>query len=96
MLSIIDNYDISTLIETSYKTFYKYSPSLGLQISICKRNSFHPFISHLKPYYSKMELVKLGQNQDIIKKDIDIETLLDREEHYSVCKKVSQNDVSFD
>ena len=96
-LDVIDNYDIETLIETSYKTLYKYSPDLGLQISICKRNSFHPYIHHLKPYYTKNELIKLGKNMNIINRDEDInpEYLLQKDIHYEVCKTVSKNDVSF-
>jgi len=95
-LDVISNYDIDTLIETSYKTLYKYSPSLGLQISICKRNSFNPFIFHLKPYYSKLELIKLGQNMHLLKNDINQKYLIDQDVHYNVCKKVSKNDVSFE
>jgi hypothetical protein len=96
-LDVIDNYDIETLIETSYKTLYKYSPDLGLQISICKRNSFHPYIHHLKPYYTKNELIKLGKNMNIINRNEDInpEYLLQKDVHYEVCKIVSKNDVSF-
>ena len=95
-LKIIKNYDIKTLIETSYKTLYEYSPLLGLSVSICKRNSFHRFIDHLKPYYTKIELIKLGQNMNLLKEDIDPEFLLKEEIHYDICKKVSKNDVSFD
>ena len=96
MLKIINNYDLDILEKTAYETLYKYSPDFGLSISICKRNSFHPFIQHLKPYYTKMELIKLGQNMDIIKSDIDPEYLIDQESHYKICKSVSKNDVSFD
>jgi len=95
-LDLMDNYDIPTLIETSYKTLYKYSPMLGLLVSICKRNSFHPFISHLKPYYTKLELIKLGQNMNVIETKIDPEYLIDQSTHYQICKTVSKNDVSFD
>jgi len=95
-IDVINNYDIDTLIETSYKTLYKYSPLLGLLVSICKRNSFHPFIQHLKPYYTKTELIKLGQNMDLIKANIDPEYLIDQESHYKICKDVSKNDVSFE
>ena len=95
-LDVIDNYQIDILIETCYKTLYKYSPLLGLQVSICKRNSFHPFVQHLKPYYTKLELIKLGQNMDIIKTNIDPEYLIDQKSHYNMCKKVSKNDVSFE
>jgi len=95
LLKIMDNYDIDTLIETSYKTLYKYSPSLGLLVSICKRNSFHPYINHLKPYYTKLELIKLGQNMNLIKKNIEPNDLMDQAIHYDICKAVSNNDVSY-
>jgi hypothetical protein len=95
-LEIISNYNLDILIETSYRTLYKYSPELGLSVSICKRNSFNPYIHHLKPYYTKTELIKLGQNMNIIKTDIDPELLIDQDTHYSICKQVSKNDVSFD
>lgn len=94
-LTIIDNYDIEILSETSFKTFYEFSPKLGLLVSICKRKSFDPFIHHLKPYYTKLELIKLGQNMKLIK-EIDIEKLLNQEFHYKLCKKISSNDVSFE
>jgi len=96
MLQIIDNYDIDTLIDNSYKILYQYSTSLGLSVSICKRNSFNPFIFYLKPYYTKIELIKLGQNMGIIGNDIKPEELVDIEKHYEVCKTISKNDVSFD
>lgn len=97
-MDVLSNYIIAVLIETSYKTLYKYSPKLGLQVSICKRNSFNPYIYHLKPYYTKMELIKLGQNMDLFKKKdtIELETLIDMDIHYKVCMEVSKNDVSFE
>jgi len=95
-LDVISNYDIEILKETSYKTLYKYSPNLGLLVSICKRNSFHPFIQHLKPYYTKLELIKLGQNMNVVESKIELEYLVDHEIHYNVCKTVSKNDVSFE
>jgi hypothetical protein len=94
-LSIIDNYNIDILIETSYKTLYEFSPKLGLLVSICKRKSFDPFTYHLKPYYTKLELIKLGQNMKIVK-CIEIEKLLNQEFHYKLCKTISSNDVSFE
>lgn len=92
-LKILDNYIIDILEKTSYDTLYKFSPELGLSISICKRNSFHPFSKHLNPYYSKNELIKLGMNNKIIKK-MTPESLIDKELHYKICKLVSKNDIS--
>jgi hypothetical protein len=94
-LKIMENYDLDILIETSYKTLYEYSSNLGLSITMCKRESFNPYIKYLKPYYSKLELIKLGQNMKLIK-DIEIEKLLNREILYKVCKQIRSNDVSYD
>lgn len=97
-LAIIANYDLDVLEETSQQTLYNYSPQLGLAISICKRNSFHPFARHLKPYYTKDELIKLGLNNKIMKSDVLLSptSLVDKELHYEICKKVSKNDISVD
>ena len=94
MIELINNYDIDVLIDTSYKILYKYS-NIGLTISICKRNSFHPFIQYLNPYYTKTELVKLGQNMRIIN-NIKPEDLIDEVKHYEICKIISNNDFSFE
>ena len=94
-IDIINNYNLEVLEKTSYETLYKYSPKFGLSISICKRNSFHPFAKHLTPYYTKNELIKLGMNNNIIDK-LTPESLIDKELHYKICKLVSKNDVSAD
>ena len=93
-LIIISNYDLNILEKTSYETLYKYSPDLGLSISICKRNSFHPYSRHLKPYYSRDEIIKLGMNNNLIEK-LTSESLVDKNLHYKICKTVSKNDISF-
>jgi hypothetical protein len=94
LLLILDNYVLDVLEETSYQTLYIYSPDYGLSISICKRNSFHPHMKHLLPYYSRNELIKLGQNNKIIK-NVSSEDLVDKNLHYKICLKVSDNDVSY-
>lgn len=95
-IKILENYDIPTLFETSTKSFYDFSPSYGLKISICKRNSFSPFMKHLKPYYSKPELIKLSKNMKLKTEDIDNIKLSDKETHYNFCKLVSSNDISYE
>jgi hypothetical protein len=94
-LKIIDCYDLALLEKTSYETLYRYSPDLGLSISICKRNSFNPFSKHLSPYYSKKELIKLGMNNGLIN-NINPSNLVDKALHYKICKKVSKNDISYE
>ena len=95
ILKIINNYDLEHLEKTSYNTLYRYSPDFGLSISICKRNSFHPYATHLTPYYTKNELIKLGMNNMIINK-VEPANLVDKKLHYEICKKVSKNDISFE
>ena len=92
-LEIMNNYNIDILEKKSIETFFKYSPKFGLEISICKRNSFHPKLFHIKPYYSKTELIKLGQNMNLLE-EINSQKLLDKEIHYKICKKISKNDIS--
>ena len=94
-IDIMNNYNIKTLYSTSIKTLYKYSPHLELQISICKRESFHPYINHLNPYYTKLELIKLGQNKNLIRKNIELDKLLNRKIQYNLCMKISHGDVSY-
>ncbi len=95
ILAIIDNYDLDTLEKTSYETLYRYAPEFGLSISICKRNSFHPYAFHLNPYYTKIELIKLGMNNKLIDK-LEPSNLVDKKLHYDICKLVSKNDIGYD
>ena len=95
-LTIMKNYNLNILLDTSYKTLYKYSSDLGLKISICKRNSFNKYVEHLNPYYSKIELIKLGQNMNLIKHNISTQDLLNKDIHYNICLKISHNDISYE
>jgi hypothetical protein len=92
ILKILKNYDLKTLEETSYNALYLYSPQLGMNFSICKKNSFNKYLSHIKPYYTFTELVKLGRNNKILDK-YDPFDLTDRGIHYKVCKIISKNDI---
>jgi hypothetical protein len=94
IIKILDNYDLETLEKTSYETLYRYAPEFGMSISICKRNSFNPLSTHLTPYYSKSELIKLGMNNKLIEK-LTPSNLIDKQLHYSICKLVSKNDISY-
>lgn len=92
-LEIINNYNVDVLLKTSYETLYKFSPELGLSISICKRNSFNRYFKHLNPYYTRSELLKLGLNMGVIK-DINSIDINNTKIHYNICKKISKNDIS--
>ncbi len=94
ILKVLDNYDLDILEKNSYETLYRYSPDFGLSISICKRNSFHPYANHLTPYYTKNELLKLGMNNMLINEKLEPAKLIDKKLHYKICKTVSKNDIS--
>lgn len=93
-MDVISNYIIDILEKTSTQVLYKSSYELGLSISICKRNSFNKFAKHLEPYYSKEELIKLGQNMGVIENISKID-INDKKTHYKICKKISKNDISY-
>lgn len=95
-IKIIKNYDIPTLYETSIKSFYDFSPDYGLKISICQRKSFNPFMKHLKPYYSKQELIKLSKNMNLKTEEINNFKLSNKETHHKFCKLVSSNDITYE
>jgi hypothetical protein len=97
-LEILDNYIFDILTNTSYNALYKYSPQYGMSISICKKSSFDQRISTKNPYYTRLEIIKLGQNLRLIPSDIDSSKLdskylYDNDLQYSICKKVSLQDV---
>lgn len=92
-LKLIDNYDLKVLEETSIQAFYYGSNNLGQSISICRRKSFHPSLEHLTPYYSLNELIKMGQNMNMIKKEISPIDLQNEGLHYKICKEISKNDI---
>jgi hypothetical protein len=94
-LQVLDNYEMETLEKTSIQAFYYGSIKLGQSISICRRKSFHPKLNHLTPYYSLQELIKLGQNNNLLKKEITPSQLQDINLHYEICQQVGDNDISF-
>ena len=94
-LEIIKNYNLEILEDTSVKAFYYGSTNLGQSLSICKRKSFHPLLNHLTPYYNLNELIKMGQNMGMIKKEITPIELQNTELHYNICNKIAKNDITF-
>ncbi|VVU94396.1 hypothetical protein CPAV1605_118 [seawater metagenome] len=92
-IKFLENYDIAKINKKSIEILYNFSPEVGLDITICKRKSFIPYFEHLKPYYSKDELINLGFNMGKIKK-INKDVLVDPEIHYKICKKISKNDIT--
>ena len=69
MINFLKNFNLKILYNV-YKSII-YDESVGKELSICKRASYIPYLKHIIPYYTKVELLNLGLNLEIIKeKDI--------------------------
>ncbi|QKF94079.1 hypothetical protein QKU48_gp0621 [Fadolivirus algeromassiliense] len=82
------------LLETTYmKVFYLYANEVGKNITVCLRPSFAPHYTHIKPYYTRSELINLALNMEIIKPS---NKYYDQEEIMKLCDQVTNNDISAD
>jgi hypothetical protein len=99
MIEFISNFDMDLFYSTYLKVFYKYAPDIGNLTYTCMRKSFIPHISHLSPYYSKDEVIKLGMNMNIIKipskiSYIDYKDNLTEKDYNDICEKIQENDIT--
>ena len=99
MLEFLNQLNLELLQSTYLKIFYKYSPDIGNATYTCMRKSFVPHKGHLKPYYTKDEILKLAMNMEIIiiPKEIsyiDYKDTLKTEDFENLCRKIQKNDVS--
>jgi len=91
MIRFLLSFHLKTLFDTYIKVFYLYSNEVGKNITTCKRSSFIPYMYHIKPYYSRAELINLGLNMKLIKPS---KTYYDIEKINNLCELVSKNDIN--
>ena len=91
MLDFLKSFDIDILETTYAKTMYFYE--VGKNITVCDRPSFKPYYMHIKPYYTRSELINLALNMEFIKPD---NKYYDKEEVMKLCEKVKNNDITAD
>jgi len=91
MLDFLDSFDIGTLETTYAKIMYFYA--VGKNITVCIRPSFKPYYAHIKPYYTRSELINLALNMELIKES---NKYYDKEAVMKLCEKVRNNDISAD
>jgi hypothetical protein len=99
MIDFMNQFDKNILFDTYLRTFYRYAPEIGNATFTCIRRSFIPHKSHLKPYYTVDEIIKLGMNMELIKipKKItydDFKDSLTKDDYVDMCSKIQTNDVS--
>lgn len=92
MLTFLNQLDLDELYSSYIKVFTKYSPYVGNMITQCNRPSFINIFTHLKPYYTRHELIKLALNMDL-KLEGDP---LNPDNINEICEKVSENDIKYD
>lgn len=93
MVDFLSYFNLEILSTTYVKVFYYYANEVGKNITLCKRPSFLPHFMHIKPYYSRSELINLALNMEIIKPD---DIYYDKEKLLELCDKITKNDISAD
>jgi hypothetical protein len=91
MTQFIKSYHIPTLFNTFVKVIYLYANKIGKNITSCKRPSFLSHFYHIKPYYSRSELINLALNMKLIdssNKYYDINMV------EKLCDKIVKNDIN--
>ena len=83
-------FDLNILYQTYIKIFYKYSIFEGKEITTCQKPSFLPQFTHLKPYFSRSEIINLSLNLNIISKKEEFNNINE------LCDKIQSNDINFD
>ncbi len=91
MIKFLDNFNLVELYKIYLEKFY-YSNPEGKNITQCLRKSFMPYYKHLKPFYTREEVIKMAYNFNIITK-IN-EEQIDNETFIKLCKQVKENDLS--
>lgn len=91
MQEFLGYFDMNELFNTYTRVFYLYANEVGKDIIGCKRSSFLPHFSHLKPYYSRKEVINLALNMGI---KLDKNTYYDHKKIYKLCTLVKENDIS--
>jgi hypothetical protein len=90
MIDFLSNFDLKILEDTFIKVFYKYSDLVGKNILLCRRPSFNPIFYHLKPYYTRPEVINIALNMGI---QVESKYLTSTDVN-KLCETIQQNDVS--
>ena len=62
MLQFMSYFDLDILYDTYIKVFYKYSKFAGREITPCRKPSFLPQFYHIRPYFTRDEIINIAMN----------------------------------
>jgi hypothetical protein len=91
MLQFMNYFDIDILYDTYIKVFYKYSIFTGKEITTCSKPSFLPQFYHLKPYFTRSEIINIGLNMGVT-----MDENIEYDELKKICKKITKNEMDFE
>lgn len=99
MLEFMSYFDIQKLYDTYSRVFLLYAPEIGNKTYTCIRKSFIPHNSHLLPYYTKDEVIRLAMNNSLIEiphntSYDDFKDSISSDSYVKLCKKIQANDIS--
>lgn len=90
MIDFLEQFNLEKLFSTYIRVFYLYANEVGKNITLCQKPSFVPQFNHVKPYYSRSEVLNLALNMGMKLDD----TYYDMDMVNSLCKKIKDNDIS--
>jgi hypothetical protein len=93
MLEFLNSFDNETVYDTYVRVFYAFANEVGKDLTVCSRRSFLPHYKHIKPWYTRSELINLALNMEEIKPS---DKYYDEKEVMKLCKIVRKNDISAD
>ena len=93
MIEFMNSFNIEILEDTYIKTFYNYANEVGKNITVCLRPSFLPHFRHIKPYYTRSELINLGLNMELIEVS---NKYYDQKEIMKLCDSIVKLDIPSD
>lgn len=90
LIKFLDSFNLSILYNTYITVFYLYANEVGKNITTCRRPSFLPHFTHIKPYYTRSEIINLALNMGIKLE----EKYYEPEDVNNLCSIISSNDIS--
>lgn len=99
-LQFLSYFDIKELYDTYIKIFYLYSDEVGQNITVCQRPSFVPHLIHIKPYYTKNEIINLGLNMNLVleneceNRGFNNTLIIKTQSLQELCQIIKNNDIS--
>lgn len=89
LIEFMNYFHIPTLYNTYIQVFYKYSPQVGQEITVCNKPSFSSHLAYIKPYFTKDEIIAIAKNMGVLSPTISHIPLAE------LCNMVQTNEMSY-